>query len=146
MAIDFRSMYWTTDLWRVCRSMFNIYIWFGSFLPACVIFRSMSFLEIFPVICMHIIDYRLLTCIPDKHFLQMWRSDISFLTIDFRSMYWTTDLWRVCRSMFNIYIRFILCYVDSTGGTAAKRDPEGLFDKVGLLIFAPQKRVRSMFL
>ena len=32
------------------------------------------------------------------------------------------------------------------GGTPAKRVPEGLFDKVGVLIFAPQNRVCSMFL
>ena len=30
-------------------------------------------------------------------------------------------------------------------GTPAKRVPMGLFDKVGVLIFDPQNRVRSMF-
>ena len=32
------------------------------------------------------------------------------------------------------------------GGTPARRLPEGFFDKVCILIFTPQNRVRSMFL
>ena len=36
-------------------------------------------------------------------------------------------------------------FVDSTGGTAAKGVPEGLFDKVGLLIFALQKEFVRCF-
>ena len=35
--------------------------------------------------------------------------------------------------------------VDSRGGTPGKRVLEGLCDKVCVLIFSPQNRVRSMF-
>ena len=40
-----------------------------------------------------------------------------------------------------VFIRFM-----GEGGGAAKRVPEGLFEKVSVLIFAPQNRVWSMFL
>ena len=37
-------------------------------------------------------------------------------------------------------------FVDSRGGAPGKRVPAGFFNKVCVLIFAPQNRVRSMFL
>ena len=35
-------------------------------------------------------------------------------------------------------------FVNNRGGTSGKRVPEGFFDKVCVLIFAPQITVRSM--
>ena len=46
------------------------------------------------------------------------------------------------QSSFNVFAVF----VDSRGGTPGKRILESLFVKVRVLIFAPQKRVHSMFL